>query len=373
MSLKVLKDIKFIYLNRNIYYKMENKLTPKEINRYKKQYIGKLAIAAKKARESGDKPFIFHFLTTLRCNCDCESCLWKDNTAKGELSLDEIKRIYLEAKDAGFILTVLWGGEPTLRKDLSDIIKFIKYEAEFAFIGMVTNGFLIPKQIHQYGNELNLILISLDSPSREEHDRIRGLKGLYDKVLESVSIIKNDFPLISLQFSFSISKYNIHRVDEMIALGDKLEVPVAFNVINTKQHYSFGDIDKKGTLSATDEEISNNFKKILDAKKNGSRILNSEMYLNHFIGGKKDYHCHARKVFMYVNHNGDIENCLELDKPIANLRYISVKDALELPQFKQYLKNAEKCDSCNSPTMIDTSYFWEDLSLLTKSGGISFG
>lgn len=350
-----------------------HKLTQKEINRYKKEYIGRLAVAAKLAKDRGDRPFIFHFLTTLKCNCECESCLWKDNTAKGELSSDEIKRMYLEAKDAGFIMTVLWGGEPTLRKDLSEIIHFIRKEADFAFIAMVTNGFLIPKQIHEYGANLNLILISLDSPIREEHDRIRGLKGLYDKVMESVSIIKKDFPLISLQFSFSISKYNIHRVDEMINLGDKLEVPVAFNVINTIQHYSYGDINKKGTLSATDEEISNSFKKILEAKKNGSKILNSEMYLNHFIGGKKKYHCHARKVFMYVNYNGDIENCLELDKPIANLRFMPVKDALELSQFKQYLKNVEKCDSCNSPTMIDTSYFWEDLSLLTKSGGISFG
>ena len=352
---------------------MEHKLTAKEINRYKKKYIGKLAIAAKRAKDSGDRPFIFHFLTTLRCNCDCESCLWKDNAAKGELSLEEIKRIYLEAKDAGFIMTVLWGGEPTLRKDLPDIIKFIRNNAEFAFIGIVTNGYLIPKQIHEYGNNLNLILMSLDSPIKEEHDRIRGLKGLYDKVMESVRIIKSEFPLISLQFSFSISKYNIHRVDEMIALGDKNEVPVAFNVINTLRHYSSGDVDEKGALSATDEEISSVFIKILEAKRNGSKILNSEMYLKHFIGGKKPYQCHARKVFMYVNHNGDIENCLELDKPIANLRDISVKDALELPLFKKFIRDAEKCNSCNSPTMIDTSYFWEDLSLLTKSGGISLG
>lgn len=352
---------------------MENKLTPKQINRYKKQFIGKLAVAAKRAKDSGDKPFIFHFLTTLKCNCDCETCLWKDNTAKGELSLDEIKRIYLEAKGAGFIMTVLWGGEPTLRKDLTDIIKFIKQKAEFAFIGMVTNGFLIPKQIHEYGNELNLILMSLDSPLREEHDKIRGLDGLYDKVLESVDIIKKEYPLISLQFSFSISKQNIHRVNEMIALGDKLEVPVAFNVINTIQHYSAGDVDKKGLLSAKDEEISEAFKNIYRAKQNGSKILNSEMYLKHFIDGKKPYNCHARRVFMYVNHNGDVENCLQLDKPIANLRNLSVKEVLELPRFKQFLKQAENCHSCNSPTMIDTSYFWEDFSLLTKSGGISFG
>jgi len=352
---------------------MDKKLTPREINRYKRSYLGKLALAAKRSKESGDKPFIFHFLTTLRCNCVCESCLWKDNTAKGELSLEEIKRIYSEAKDAGFMMTVLWGGEPTLRKDITDMIKYIKNDAGLAFIGMVTNGYLIPNQIHDYGNDLNLILISLDSPIRDEHDKIRGLEGLYDKVMESVEIIKADYPLISLQFSFSISKYNIHRVNEMIALGDEKDIPVAFNVINTLRHYTNGDVDEKGTLLPSDEEISGAFKNILEAKRNGSRILNSELYLKHFIGGKRPYQCHARKVFMYVNYNGDIENCLELDKPIANLRETSLKDALELPRFKKFLSDAEKCNSCNSPTMIDTSYFWEDLSLLTKSGGISFG
>ena len=76
---------------------------------------------------------------------------------------------------------------------------------------------------------------------------------------------------------------------------------------------------------------------------------------------------------MFVNSNGDIEDCLRLDKPIANLRKVSVKNAMSLPRFQQYLKDTEKCDSCNSPTMIDTSYAWEDWSLLTKSGGISFG
>ena len=352
---------------------MEQKITPKEIKQQKSKLFARLALAAKKAKDSGGRPFIFHFLTTLHCNCDCESCLWKDNSIKNELTLEEIKRIYLEAKEEGFLITLLWGGEPTLRKDITDIIQFAKHEADFAFIGMVTNGFLIPKRISEFGDDLDLILMSLDSPIREEHDKIRKLPGLYDNIMKSVEIIKRDYPLISLQFSFSISKYNIHRVDEMIALGDEREIPIAFNVINTIRHYFSGDIDEKGELSATDQEISDAFSRILKAKKNGSHILNSEMYLKHFLGGKKPYRCHARKVFMFVNSNGDIEDCLRLDKPIANLRKISVKNAMSLPRFQQYLKDTEKCNSCNSPTMIDTSYAWEDWSLLTKSGGISFG
>ncbi|MFX1469867.1 MAG: radical SAM/SPASM domain-containing protein [Promethearchaeota archaeon] len=348
-------------------------MTNKDIKQQKSKLIAKLAIAAKKAKDSVGKPFIFHFLTTLRCNCNCESCFWKDNSVKNELTLEEIKRIYLEAKEEGFLISILWGGEPTLRKDITEIIQFAKHKANFAFIGMVTNGFLIPKRISEFGNDINLILISLDSPIREEHDKIRSLPGLYDNIMRSVEIIKSDYPLISLQFSFSISKYNIHRVDEMIALGDKVEIPIAFNVINTIRHYSSGDVDEKGELSTTDQEISDAFSRVLTAKRNGSHILNSEMYLKHFIGGKKPYRCHARKIFMFVNSNGDIEDCLQLDNPIANLREISVKEALNLPRFQQYLKDTEKCDSCNSPTMIDTSYAWEDWSLITKSGGISFG
>ena len=351
----------------------QKRLTRSQIKKYRDEQIARLMVPAKKSKDMGGKPFNFHFSTTLRCNANCETCLWKNNKITGELTLEEIKRIYLEAKEEGFVMTILWGGEPTLRKDITDIIKFVKYEANFAFVGFVSNGFLLPKRIHEFGDDIDLVLLSLDSPVAEEQDRIRGIKGLYDRIMESVRIIKEEYPLISLQFSFSISKYNLHRVDEMIALADKLHVPVAFNVINTLRHYSTGTVDEKGDLSVTAEEISDAFSRILEAKRNGSRILNSEMYLKHFIGGKKKYRCHVKKVFMYVDSLGNIEDCLQLDKPIANLREMSVKEAMNLPRFKEFIKETEKCDTCNSPTMIDCSYIWEDFSLLTKSGGISFG
>ena len=352
---------------------MEQELSNKQIKRKKKKQIANLALAAKTAKENNGKPFIFHFLTTLKCNCDCETCLWKDNTKKDELTLEEIKRIYSEAKKAGFVVTILWGGEPLIRKDIIEVIKFVKRELKFTIVGIVTNGWFLPEKIKEFGDDIDFILISLDSPRPEEHDQIRGLPGLYNKIMDSVTTIKESYPLISLQFSFSISKYNMNHVEEMINLSDEIGVPVAFNVINTVRHYSHGDIDEKRTLSASDNDISRTFERILDAKKSGSKILNSEMYLNHFIGGKKQYMCHTKKVFMFVNYNGDIENCLQLDKPIANLRQTSVSEVLQLPHFTKFIKESEKCFSCNSPTMIDTSYLWDDMSLLTKSGGISFG
>ncbi|NVM17675.1 MAG: radical SAM protein [Candidatus Lokiarchaeota archaeon] len=352
---------------------MEQDLINKQIKRKKKKQIANLALAAKAAKENNGKPFIFHFLTTLKCNCDCETCLWKNNTKKDELTLEEIKRIYSEAKEAGFVVTILWGGEPLIRKEITEIIKFVKRELKFAIVGIVTNGWFLPEKIKEIGDDLDFILISLDSPKAEEHDQIRGLPGLYDNIMNSITTIKESYPLISLQFSFTISKYNINRVEEMINLSDKIGIPVAFNVINTIRHYSHGDVDEKGTLSASNNDISKTFERILDAKKSGSKILNSEMYLNHFIGGKKKYICHTKKVFMFVNYNGDIENCLQIDKPIANLQQNSVSEVLQLPEFAKFIEQSEKCYSCISPTMIDTSYLWDDISLLTETGGISFG
>jgi MoaA/NifB/PqqE/SkfB family radical SAM enzyme len=352
---------------------MEQESIMKRIKMKRKLQLAELALAAKEAKESKYKPFIFHFLTTLKCNCNCETCLWKDNKKKDELSLEEIKRIYREAKEAGFIVTILWGGEPLIRNDITEIINFVKNACKFTIVGIVTNGWYLPEKINEIGNNLDFVLISLDSPRSEEHDQIRGLKGLYDKIMESIKIIKSRYPFISLQFSFSISKFNVNRIEEMIQLSNKIDIPVAFNIINTIRHFSTVSIDEKGSLSASDKEISIAFEKILEAKRSGSKIVNSELYLNHFLVGKKPYHCHTKKVFMFVNSNGDIENCLKLDKPIANLREISVNKVLQLPIFKNFIEESEKCYSCNSPTMIDTSYIWNDVSLLTKSGGISFG
>ncbi len=352
---------------------MEQERIKKQIKRKKKKQIAELALAAKAAKENNGKPFIFHFLTTLKCNCECETCLWKNNAKKDELNLEEIKRIYSQAKEEGFVVTILWGGEPLIRKDITEIIKFVKRDLKFPIVGIVTNGWFLPEKIKEFGGDIDFILISLDSPKAEEHDQIRGLPGLYDKIMNSITLIKANYQSISLQFSFSISKYNINRVEEMIILSDKIGIPVAFNVINTVRHYSHGDVDEKGMHSASDSDISKAFERILNAKKSGSKILNSEMYLNHFIGGKKQYTCHTKKVFMFVNYNGDIENCLQIDKPIANLRQTSVSKVLQLPQFVKFIKESEKCYSCNSPTMIDTSYLWDDMRLLTKSGGISFG
>ncbi len=66
-------------------------------------------------------------------------------------------------------------------------------------------------------------------------------------------------------------------------------------------------------------------------------------------------------------------SCLQLERPIANIRDMSVKEILALPRFAQLRTDAEACSSCSSPTMVDFSQVWEDPSILFAEGGLSFG
>jgi len=112
---------------------------------------------------------------------------------------------------------------------------------------------------------------------------------------------------------------------------------------------------------------------LLEKKREGAPILNSELYFKYFMDGKPGYRCHFPKLCMCIDGRGNVENCLNLDRPIANIREIPLKEIMELPQFKQLRKDAEDCCSCNSPTMVDLSNVWENPKLIFEKGGISIG
>ncbi len=113
--------------------------------------------------------------------------------------------------------------------------------------------------------------------------------------------------------------------------------------------------------------------RLLEKKRAGSPIVNSEMYFKYFADGRPGYRCHFPKLAMSVDGRGYVEDCLNLDTPIANIREMPLKAIMELRRFKQLRVDAENCSSCNSPTMVDLSHVWENPQLLFEGGGIAVG
>jgi len=113
-------------------------------------------------------PYFAYLKVTKRCNLDCHYCPWHgpaDDFA-GELDTETWKGIIQRLCEEGVKVMVFEGGEPTLRKDLADLLSFAASLGAFTVVG--TNGHGRPWRFRP-----RAFAISLDGPE-SYHDSIRG-------------------------------------------------------------------------------------------------------------------------------------------------------------------------------------------------------
>lgn len=333
---------------------------------------GKIVNRAIQERNEGSgRPFLILHLITNRCMCRCKSCLWLRNDWE-DVPIDELKRFYAEAAEEGFLGTAISGGEPFLRKDLGELLKFIKEEAGIAIL-LFNTGWFLEERMDEILPYVDILLLSLDSASPKRHDEIRGLNGLFNRLMKGVELVKKKYPDLSTRFNTCVQKGIAEEIDDLIKLTDEKGLKISFDVITeyrrgeADSHYSETDMGMPLT------ELRGVCAYLLEKKREGAPIINSEIYFKYFMDGKPGYKCHYPKLCMSVDGLGNVENCLNLERPIANIREMPLKEIMALPQFKQLRKDAEDCCSCNSPTMVDLSNVWENPNLIFEQGGISIG
>ncbi|MFT3897808.1 MAG: GTP 3',8-cyclase MoaA [Thermomonas sp.] len=119
------------------------------------------------------------------CNFRCGYCLPDGHhAAHGQpslLSLPEIERLLRAFAALGMRKLRLTGGEPTLRKDLPDVIALAASIPEIQKIAMTTNGVLLRKHVRDWrGAGLTALNVSVDSLDRERFAAITGHDRLDD-------------------------------------------------------------------------------------------------------------------------------------------------------------------------------------------------
>lgn len=116
---------------------------------------------------------------TEHCNFRCGYCL--PHGYQGSLRVDdflrtdEILRLLRAFSQLGVEKVRLTGGEPTLRRDLEEIIKMIRQETNISKIALSTNGHDLERKIIDYRKAgLTQLNVSLDDVDSEEFRKIRG-------------------------------------------------------------------------------------------------------------------------------------------------------------------------------------------------------
>jgi MoaA/NifB/PqqE/SkfB family radical SAM enzyme len=110
-----------------------------------------------------------------------------DGSLRREVSTAEYARLIRQIGQAGVQAVTLTGGEPTLRRDLPTLVRAIK--AFPIHLSMITNGSAPPdvyKELIRLG--LDSLTVSIDG-TRDVHDRVRGVKGSFDRAMAAIQAV----------------------------------------------------------------------------------------------------------------------------------------------------------------------------------------
>lgn len=131
------------------------------------------------------------YAVTYECQARCAKCSATRLAAgSGPPLSEEGERLFGEACHALGVYEVNFtGGEPLLRPDLEEVAA--RFHPESTFLGINTNGERLDRRrvlsLREAG--IDLVKISLDSPVPEDHDRSRGLPGLFDHIIDILKFI----------------------------------------------------------------------------------------------------------------------------------------------------------------------------------------
>ncbi len=172
--------------------------------------------------------FYLQWHITDACNLRCRHCYQDNFTPEDELNWSGLKAIsdniidtlHRWNKQAVIAIT---GGEPFLKKEFFSLLTYLDNQAEIEELIIITNGSLITREkieLLKGLRKFKKIKLSLEATNPEKNDFIRG-KGSFQRTLEAVKLLKNDFEVILM---FTVAKYNLDEVPKLFEFSLSLNL-----------------------------------------------------------------------------------------------------------------------------------------------------
>jgi pyrroloquinoline quinone biosynthesis protein E len=198
-----------------------------------------------------DRPTTLLAELTHRCPLHCPYCsnpleLMRADT---ELTTDEWKRVFSEARSLGVLQLGLSGGEPLLRKDLEDLAAHARSVGLYSTL--VTSGLGLTRSRAERLKEIGLehIQISIQDSDPEVAERIAGVRSVRHKQA-AAQLVRE------LGFAFTVNvvlhRANLDRIEEIIDMAADLGAD-RVELANT-QYYGWG-LRNRAALQPTRDQV----------------------------------------------------------------------------------------------------------------------
>lgn len=321
-------------------------------------------------------PITASIAVTSRCNSNCMYCSFRSGLSKNKIDveLNTIKRIINELAEVGVKVLTFTGGEPLLRKDLSDACRFAREKG--MTIHITTNGLLLTREIASRLNDCGVsnLIMSLDSLDDSVYSIHRGVSN--NRVLESLEVLDYFSRLQEENFcavTFVVSRKNYKELPQFVrtinAKGKKILVnvqpyhkPPAIDFIPQKtienatkaEHEIYASLlaaEKKLLPKESDREsLTAVMEELIAMKKNHYPINNSDYYLRSIPGFMIDNKlpegiCAAGFSGIYVQENLNMLPCWRLPE-VGNLANESAVDLWFSDKYAKTRQSMLKRDCC---------------------------
>ena len=291
------------------------------------------------------KLFSMSIELTYRCVERCIHCYIDDAPkfcAADELTLEEYKDILRQAREMGCVNVLFTGGEVLLRPDLCDIVE---YATSLGFIvNVYTTGVGLTDKVFDRlcAAKVNGISVSLYSGIAEEHDKITGVKGSFEKTLKAALMFKSAG--VGTFIKCVAMKQNIDSLESLYELGKRLDIYVSAvpRVVSGHEKKCAAD------YSLGTEELYKKFYE-LRSKYVSDEPVTETVPREQILNGNT---CGAGLSSLSIDPLGGVHPCLTFPKAFGSIRKESLKNLWEKSRNLPYLKNrlmrkvTPQCETC---------------------------
>lgn len=205
---------------------------------------------------------------TYACPLQCPYCANPINYAKhdSEISTEDWKRVLTEARKMGAVQLGLSGGEPLVRKDLTEIVKHARELGYYT--NLITSGYGLTEEkiIELKEAGLDHIQVSIQASSQELNDHIAGTTSFEHKKHVAHLVKKHGYPMV---LCVVIHHENIHQMADILTMAEALGADY-LELANT-QYYGWAHANRDLLLPTKEqfkeaEKIAQAFKETVAGK-----------------------------------------------------------------------------------------------------------
>lgn len=268
-------------------------------------------------------PVLSEIAISYRCNNQCRFCYaYAPYRESGEMTTEEVKRVIDIIDDDAHVPSLSFtGGEPTLRKDLFDLIAYARKRG--LRVNLITNGRRCAER--EYVQELvdaglNSAQVSIEGPTPEVHDFMVGIPGAFDQTVQGIMNLRDTD--IYTHCNTTICQPNREHMEELVDfLADQLQL----------SYFSMNMVIYTGTAAKLRDELQITYSEIGDVVKRVKKRANRKGIqfvwyaptpvclfnpIAHGLGAKS---CACCDGLLSVDAEGGVLPCSSFSVPVGNL------------------------------------------------------